>query len=159
MTAPEPTPAEGLAEKVARTRHAMTFQAKFGWPAWNEAPARYRSEAVRHAEEQLAAMEAAGLAVVELPKPVPLEERINGTGIPVAVPAPGWDVTGCYFPGSDESTVELHDLFWLNLDRAERDALRLLSAVAAVRQLRADHDSTQDSTTATEAEHHGGDPR
>lgn len=71
MTAPESAGehSPSLALRVARARHAATFQA-MGWMPWDDAPKPYRSDALRQAQEHLDAMEAAGLAVVELPEPI-----------------------------------------------------------------------------------------
>ena len=70
MTAPVPsTGTQDLAERVARAHHAANYQAKGGWPSWDDSPSPYRSDMLRSAGQWLDAVRAAGLAVVELPEP------------------------------------------------------------------------------------------
>jgi hypothetical protein len=136
MTAPEPppaTPAEhAAAEGIARSVND-----------WEPDDGAYDL-----ARAALDGLRANGYAVLELPEVQPLEGLINGIGIQIEVLAQdgrGWEVTGCHFPGFEEDHVTIGDLGWRDLDRVERDAGRLLAAVAEIRRMR--------------AEHQGGEPR
>lgn len=141
--------ATSLAERVARARHESTME-KRGWMPWDDAPLPYRSDALRQAQENLDAMEAVGLAVIELPPTRVLDESTGGIpadlGREISAPpvdGAGYSVMGVDRPG--DSYVELADIGWRSLDHAERDALRLLAVVAELRRLL--------------AERQGGDPR
>jgi hypothetical protein len=142
MTTPEPTAAESLAEKVARTWYATSPVSAEMWPTFDAAPAIVKDGLLAEARRMLAAIQAAGVAVVELPEVQPREGLINGIGIQIEVLAQdgrGWEVTGCHFPGFEEDHVTIGDLGWRDLDRVERDAGRLLAAVAEIRRMRAEH--------------------
>ncbi|MGH3598883.1 MAG: hypothetical protein ACRDRO_04165 [Pseudonocardiaceae bacterium] len=97
MTAPEPPT---LADRVARARWDQRMVPE-RWMAWDQLPADKREFERRAAADLLAAIEAAGLAVVELPETILREEWINGIGLEVEVPTPGersWEITGWHFP-------------------------------------------------------------
>jgi hypothetical protein len=135
--APEPG-AQDLAEKVARAHHAANYQAKGGWPSWDDSPSPYRSDMLRSAGQWLDASRAAGLAVVELPGP----DRWTKDG---DSNQPEWETcceTLTAWPQGVETEDGLVDA--TNLDTLRAPALKVLAACDAADRLRAEH---------------GGDPR
>ena len=138
---PEPTVDHTLAERVARAVHKTSHPAMASLE-FGEAPNGYRTELLRKAEHHLRAMEAAGLAVVELPEVNVHAFRTNRIpALKIDVPTSdgsGWQVTGMYVPGHEcEDRVTLGGQGFPSISEARRDTLRVLAACAAVERLRA----------------------
>lgn len=83
--------------------------------AWEDAPSPYRSDAVRQAGEHLAAMEAAGLAVVEQHTPVTLPPPDGNADRPLTNGTP----EGCRHL---DETADLHDALIGSLTTGTEDS-------------------------------------
>lgn len=143
--------AEDLAGRVARVKWARTP----GALPWDSISSGRQEVHAGIATEWLAALRAAGLAVVELPA-AGVQHQITGaaygTGWAVDVPSPdgrGPDCTAQHVPGFHEDAIvlsgELRNAWWGSTADARRDAARILAACDELDRLR--------------AEHSGGDPQ
>lgn len=136
LVGPEPGTRD-LAEKVARAHHAMHYQAKNGWPSWDDSPAPYRVDMLRSAGQWLNAMREASVAVVELPEPDGWVEVVGDDGQDIRTPyweaSYGRSVTA--WGGNVEAAGEIEE----DLDEVRADALKMLAAVAVCERYRAEH--------------------
>lgn len=134
MTTPEPsTGIQNLAEKVARS---YWERARAG-VSWDQLPERFRDASVARTVEYLAAIQAAGLAVVELPEPDRriLCEDFQGRD----ATAPQWEMPDgerltVFTDGVEDDAGLIEDL-----DRLRVPALKMLAAAAHCERYRAEH--------------------
>ena len=135
-----------FAERLARARWG-TRMAQMTGTSWDQLPGKTREAELLAAEGMIGLIEAAGLAVVELPEAtVSSTSTVAPSGAPifeVDVSSPdgrGWEITGQHIPGYTEDRVAIEGaIFWSDVDRARRDACRILAACDAVDRLRAEH--------------------